>query len=1850
MKNKNSDSLKSYNPRKSKKHIFFFNVLPVALAAAVLLGIAGNSAFRSVDATAKTSLPYIETKKSILKSGGTFNILEVTPKSDNPLYGTSAGGVLTTQYGSGDASEENYGAVTGNFGYLIDGQEPIDFDKTLGNFSAQLITGDKTNTKNYKDSNDLYDGINFSNIRSSWANAYLKDLESDGIASENEDSAPLKLNKTADSYYKELMPWENDEKGEKTVNLTTTETYYVKGSFTENTENGSFSASSSSFVVNKGGNYVQNISLMNQLSAVTDEGSSGEDSDLSNLVFYKPEFTKVDFEKIDVNTVKDKLYKAEKIGFPLIFKKTKAGTEDNSTAGAGQNNVYTVDLYATGDFNDLLTTDETKLSKAIKQHAFDDTCDYYVITGLEENPIMGSALTNGTSDKTLDQMQKSGGYYSSQLDIEKPFVSTQQLVIKNKGFDENPAKGFFNCDPKFFTYVGKGNGSYDLNVTPTTAGDNSSNTYIINTNLIRYVGGYTNNNWFLKHSLDLDDKEADSLASRVYVKCVTPEEADSESLDSYDLIVLSNGVSFFSGKSDGSFEKADCGNLVNNLQVYLNDKKPLLLDSRALSNSQISNLLSTKEEKDNSTYKYMDMGKKDKPYGAAYRNVYIFRDGFDGGKKVIASDNYTKQFPSDQYKGNDSAFKDVYEGISYENSLRERKTPGTSDLIDDTIDEAAAIRYIINYQQQRSTAKKSKIKVLDIEPESINATNSADGYKYYKVSSGKVEGVSDTSFDTAASKHKIMQCLTGYDEKNVDVTTVSTRTLDGLTDDITETYDLIYIGDNGGLRKKYNDSSMNYPGNGDFQNSLVYYNIGDTYQVSNTNYATLNGMLDKEYNTTAGSNDTYRYSGNDISVKKQSELQSFINQKFPVIISDGLINDTSNGTSNINVGISFTEGKFNKGNDQNSDTVTVTVNPVFYQNGIPVKINNAKCTYSWYKYENNNLTQINNESGSTITLKNDVIPYRDWDKAGDYRFLCYIDSITIGDQKVVFSYKPSIRIGVWHNKANGDRGGGAFYDTYTVSNNYRDNTSNQMISIPALNDSAISLTTVDHNTRLYDTLNRNIITSKNVMSYSSAIKNVNLVESYASLSSPEIKMLNAPKQYKDENNTNQITDKKLDFDFKIINETDVNPQDTTYTAKVYADLNSDGVYNPETEEITSLTVNKAGGGSVLPANLKGGIAEDSAQEYKLSAQLPESLQGAFSWKFVITQNSDDSVSTDDCPKDSYKGISFVGLNDPKSKIRIRILQLNSAKNEPSKNNKGETEDPKNKRSEGSNHNQYNLEQIMNTKEGVFGTALTNKFITDNYDIKIRTISATDFANYINNGTFKSYIQNNDANWYDAHKNSNFKWTDYYDMLILGFGDSYQGPDDKGLKLVNDFITTGKAVLFCHDNSSYRNLSKSYYKAFKKDADFTNAFYYNTMLRSKAFMDVYGISDSENVDGLQIGGQKNWELGYNSGVLAQGGQLSSDVQNQIKSRGYSVAYKPISGSDDSQIVSEVHGFSDTATGHRIKLENGIMKSISDDNTNIKDDKGGLVTSKVSQVNKGQITSYPYNVNLNDFNTTSTEKKNGFVYTGNNTNQMSVSNTHAQWYQLNTNANNIVVWYTVENKDSKNDLYGINDCINNYYIYNCGNITYTGAGHEDNDSKVTKNEAELFVNTMIAAFRTSVTKPIAKFVASDNSDTAIESTSIQVESEDTSSDGTITDNQKQAISKKVDEAKIYFKITDNSINKNMTEGITLYDKVVKDRDGKITSKEGKINDWEIGLHDAHPTNIYYDTVSNGQLKRGKVYYFTLPTSSQAYKDLTSGSESGEIWLEPYNTVDGNKQETGDPIKLTISLDKGGLFKLG
>lgn len=1846
---KKPGSLKSYNPRKSKKHIFLFNVLPVAVAAAVLLGIAGNSAFQSVDATAKTSLPYIETKKSELsQTGGSFHILEVTPEKENALYRTTAGGGVSTSASAGTkAIEGNYDAVTGNFGYLIAGQEPINFDETLEYFGTSLIEGgstddelDSTTSKSGKilKKDGLVNGSVIRDMRSDWADKYLNALKKAGIASDDKDAAPLQLTKASDgSYYKELKPWDADEDGEKTVNLNSTETVYVTATAVPNSTGGSYSASASSYTVNAGGDYVQNISLLNPLISA----SSLSDADMADYVFYQPVFTKVDFDKLSYSDVKGDLYTAWKLGFPLIFTRSE---DSNGT------DTYSMDQLATGNFSNLFAKDEASFKKALKKHTFDDSKDYYVITGITGTPVLGSS-----SGMTLDQL-KTDGYYAAKLNTEIPYVTTASLVIQKDGFYGSAAKGFFSCDPHFFNYVGKGQGSYDLTgVNETTSNDQDA--IIINYSIIRYVGGYKNNNWFLKHTLDIDDDKADSLASKVYVDYVTPAQVteknntdgQSQNFSDYDLVVLSGGIDLFSDpiryRSDDSYKNADCNALKGQLNKYLDNKGPVLADSSALANSDITDLLSTKES--NTIYKYMDMNKADAanyPNGAVYRSVYVYRDNNES--KAIASDKYITNFPNEQYNDKGTAFYEVSSEINSENALRERKNPGTTDILDENeIDEATAIRYIINYAQQRVTKLKSSLNVLDIEPESITKTNSEDGYSYYKVSNGTAESVTLSDFNESECKEAIEKCLPGIDKNEINVTTISTRTLAGLTDDITENYDLVYIGDYNGIRKKYWDSNMYTMSGNTFYNSLVYYNIGDEYYVPNNGYTILCGMLDKEYHTPSGGYDTYRYSGNDISVKKQKELESFIKQGFPVIVSDGLIADTSHDSiSDVQLGISDPYGFYNA-TASDKGVLSIKVTPQFIDStGQVVSVKNAsgedvyasdlmKCHYELY---DKNKKKIAESDDGTFKINQDQMNKYAYDNDNRTSYTCIITSATIGNTSISFSTQASKEILVWFNYADGQSLTAGCWSGSSISSN--------KFTVPASQNTSVSKTTIDNNTRLYETLDK-YFSRGNVMSYSKAKANPSSVEGYSSLSSPEIYFddvsKDVPAQYSETaENHNILSDRKLDFKFRIINETDINPNDTTYTAKVYADLNGDGVYDSDSEEITSLTVNRGdeNGSSVLPSNLKGGINANTAEQYYLSAQLPESLKGAFSWKLVIYENGDDPDATiDECPRDSYNGISFVGLGSSNKKISIRILQLNSNANTDTA-----FDVPK-----------YNLEKLMqgeNVKKTVnkseksyknwFGIELTSEFIKKYYDLSIKTIYASEFDDYIKN--FETNIQTQDPDWYKANKNGT--WMDYYDMLILGFGDSYKGPDEEGLKQVGNFIDyTGKAVLFCHDNSGYVNLNEADTKNHGKI--FGNQFYYNTILRKKSYMDVYGITDSDNiVNSLQLGGQSRWGLKdsngitIQSGILAKAEQITTATANAIKELGYSVAYKPVSGGNDTaETTPEVHGYTDTASAHRVKYDGSGKMTSEAIRSNITANPGDLVSTKVNQINKGQITSYPYNINTGEFNK---DTKNGFYYTGSNQAYMNVCKTHAQWFQLNTNSDNIVVWYTVENNSSNDDLYGYNDCINNYYIYNCGNITYTGAGHCGESWEVTKDEAKLFVNTMLAAFRASAVKPSAAFYSDEKGTKTTSQMNIEAETGSNNSTGTgeSTDNSTDttAVINAISSSKIYFKITDNTISKNNTNGIRLYNSATA-----TTDKKGDISSLKL-----------YDTKGNicssDNLKSGKVYYFYLPSNSKAYDDLVNkNNDSSEIWLVPYNN---SQEKDGDPVKLTISLTKTGLFDLG
>lgn len=130
-----------------------------------------------------------------------------------------------------------------------------------------------------------------------------------------------------------------------------------------------------------------------------------------------------------------------------------------------------------------------------------------------------------------------------------------------------------------------------------------------------------------------------------------------------------------------------------------------------------------------------------------------------------------------------------------------------------------------------------------------------------------------------------------------------------------------------------------------------------------------------------------------------------------------------------------------------------------------------------------------------------------------------------------------------------------------------------------------------------------------------------------------------------------------------------------------------------------------------------------------------------------------------------------------------------------------------------------------------------------------------------------------------------------------------------------------------------------------------------------------------------------------------------------------------------------------------------------------------TNKITQVNEGKITTYPYDINIGDLHT---EAGMNSTYT--------IAETHNQVYQCNMNGDDITVWFALAggdfwNQNSDGTYSGIrNDAANAYYIFSRKNVTYTGAGHTN---KFTEIEAKLFINTLVAAYRDTYTAPSVSY---------------------------------------------------------------------------------------------------------------------------------------------------------------------------
>ena len=288
----------------------------------------------------------------------------------------------------------------------------------------------------------------------------------------------------------------------------------------------------------------------------------------------------------------------------------------------------------------------------------------------------------------------------------------------------------------------------------------------------------------------------------------------------------------------------------------------------------------------------------------------------------------------------------------------------------------------------------------------------------------------------------------------------------------------------------------------------------------------------------------------------------------------------------------------------------------------------------------------------------------------------------------------------------------------------------------------------------------------------------------------------------------------------------------------------------------------------------------------------------------------------------------------------------------------------------------------------------------------------------------------------------------FDMMILGFNDCYQDvQDDDALDVIEDFIAAGKQILFTHDTTSFRNYTRG-------SGQYSSGMYWGYNI-NRVFREVLGMD--------RFGVTRMYPLDIDGKLLDDGISIREAI-----TRKNDAPYK----TGGTQDISTEEALNENVPN---TVVNGTRKYYVQGYSDLllyryenKRYGNPLRTKRASKVNSGQLTEYPYRVG----------------------NDITIAPTHEQYYQLDMEAEDIVVWYTLEGTPqnyytSAADYAGTyHDVRNNYYLYSRGNIIYTGVGH---DSYLTKDELKLFVNTFVASYRVPADPPTIE-VQNSNATTA------------------------------------------------------------------------------------------------------------------------------------------------------------------
>lgn len=566
----------------------------------------------------------------------------------------------------------------------------------------------------------------------------------------------------------------------------------------------------------------------------------------------------------------------------------------------------------------------------------------------------------------------------------------------------------------------------------------------------------------------------------------------------------------------------------------------------------------------------------------------------------------------------------------------------------------------------------------------------------------------------------------------------------------------------------------------------------------------------------------------------------------------------------------------------------------------------------------------------------------------------------------------------------------------------------------------------------------------------------------------------------------------LEYEFAINNNAKLVDNGARYAIHYYQDLNADGSFDDSEEKFDYSITRTADGGAADGTTDADGVTRyslNSDVSYRLRRQVPSDEGGIIDWciKVVRISESEDvaagaSVITASdriyCSESGYTAIK------PREKKYINILQI-----QPN-----------------GNAGTINLE-TLNDQDSLY-KYIHAMSVTDQYEINVRTITVDQFERDITNyytsnkkdgvgseEVYQSYFnsfQRTDKNIYSETDIENDKDKPMsVNMIILGFGESYdQFTSSHSVMALKTYIESNRPVLASNNvtgvpgaisilHNENRSLNYELMNYFGMDRyGYTNPLYYS----------LFGTEEVKDDSGNVIGNRyTNDEMTYTRTEAA-----CQQYINPRETGNNAVSYTASSARGQVHIIPI--GYTNTARARMADAGYGFIKTnavklLATADVAQKDSvTANASRTYVDGMNEGQISHYPYNLG----------------------NKVLLSKSHAQNYQLdldsdsNTDGNSdIVVWYTLGDMAGDDgasiesaNIYSATpgDGINNYYVYNNGNVTFTGFGQRP-ASQITSGEAQLFVNTLIAAYEAGLVNPtVSYYETADSNASMLESIAV------------------------------------------------------------------------------------------------------------------------------------------------------------